>query len=221
MRTPSDLRNPNRESGYRYVTFLRGGRPPGSSGYSANRKDKYRAHKVTASGDWYGPCRLTALEAAQDACDFINSGRVPVRAVVSYPDVEIDMGNTKRHAPRPEKVTVVREKFRGPHDVYDVLFLTARGDIMCRKVGITARGHARYADVCKTFGMSVTPFEDAVTFPSEEDARVAEAEKIAQIEQSVGWRRIGKESFAPRGSSTHWVINAINSRKAVKEALAA
>lgn len=198
----------------------------GTLGNSPNghgqKGERYRAQFGIEDGaNKRGPARRTALEAAQDYCAYANSGATPVSSIPRYPDITIDMGNTTRHAPKVEPVKVVRPKFKGPHDLYDVLFLTARGDIMCRKIGITARGHARYADFCKTFGLSIVPFEEAVTFPSEEAASVAETERIEKVAGSLGWRRIGKESFAPVGASTHWVMNQISARKAAKEATAA
>ena len=93
------------------------------------------------------------------------------------------------------EVEVKRPEHKGKHDLYDVLFFTATGELICRKVGITARGHARYADVCKTFGMSVKPYKTAVTYPTKEAARAAEDALIAEVCTDKKWRRIGKEAF--------------------------
>jgi hypothetical protein len=192
--TIADIRNPNRKSGFDHVTHDNSsGRNPGHP---------FRA--VAYAGDinksglaWRGVRRATAEESAQDYCDYVNARRGATPALPSYPEVKIDMGNTKRHAPKPEKVKVIREKFVGPHDVYDVLFVNSRGHVVCRKVGITARGKARYADTCKTLGMHVTPFAPAVTFPSAEAARVAETAKVAEVAGDPEWRRIAKEAFEP------------------------
>lgn len=202
MLTIEDIRNPARQSGFDHVNSGRGG-----SGDGANRSERWRASCNVKDGGhadhsgykkWRGPLRGAPELAAQDYCDYRN-GQVGSAALLpSYADVKIDMGNTKRHAPKAEKVEVKREKFVGPHDVYDVLFVSSRGHIVARKVGITARGHARYADVCKTLGMSVRPHAKATTFPSEEAARVAEAAKIAEVCKDSAWKRIAKEAFEPK-----------------------
>lgn len=73
MLTPADIRNPKRKSGYNYVTFN-----PGSS-----RKGPYYAkHNTGGTSDptrpsWHGPRRASALEAAQDYCDYVNGLGVP------------------------------------------------------------------------------------------------------------------------------------------------
>ena len=92
MLTIDDLRSNTALSGFRYVTFLRGERPLGSSGHSSGlrggRKDKYRAHKKTAAGDWYGPCRLTNIEAAADAAVYLNGGGIAAGArLTPVPDL--------------------------------------------------------------------------------------------------------------------------------------
>ena len=198
--TIEDIRNPARSSGFDHVSSAKGGSKPGNG--NDNWSEKWRAalgSRATAKDraqSWRGPSRKFPETAAQDYCDYVN-GLPTSMSLPSYPDVQIDMGNTKRHAPKLEKIEVKRAKYEGPHDVYDVLFLSANGDIICRKAGITARGHARYADVCKTLGMSIKPVTPAKTYPSEAAARVAEAAKVANICKDKKWRRIGKESFAP------------------------
>lgn len=108
------------------------------------------------------------------------------------------MGNTTVHGPtvKAEPVTVVRDDWKGATDVYDVLFWTHAGDLMCRKVGYTRRGHARYVDICARFGLRITPFNKAVTYPTKAKALKAEAALVAKVCEEPDWKRIGKESFA-------------------------
>jgi hypothetical protein len=65
--TPKDLRNPKRKSGYDHVGVIHGGA----------RTKPYQAQSGTGNGHgkgagWRGPFRRTALEAAQDYCNYIN-----------------------------------------------------------------------------------------------------------------------------------------------------
>lgn len=189
MLTPSDIVNPKRKSGYDHVEY-------NEYAASTGRKPFRAVHRLSSSPRhqfWHGLRRATGLEAAQDYCDYMNGQLTP--SLPSYPSVDIDMGNTTKHAPKQEKVVVKREVFKGPHDLYDVLFYTSQGVLICRKVGITARGHARYADVCKTFGLSIKPHARAVTFATKALAETAEDAKIAEVCQDRAWKRIGKESF--------------------------
>lgn len=208
MLTPRDLYNPRRASGYDHVLLCDGTKP-----YIAR---VYGGDLDSAGRKWQGPRRSTPTAAAQDYCDYAN-GHGITPSVPRYPDVSIDMGGSTRHAPKPEPVKVVRPRHTGKHDVYDVLFMTPRDDIVCRKIGITATGTARYADVCKTLGLSIKPFAPAVTFPSEAAAKVAEDARIAEVDKSDHWRRVAREAFAPRGAATTWVhsIADTNFRKAV------
>jgi hypothetical protein len=70
--TPADIRNPSRPSGFNYVSRAN------SSGASrllwCAKKGTF--NKGTAANDWHGPCRRNPLEAAQDYCNYINSGAV-------------------------------------------------------------------------------------------------------------------------------------------------
>lgn len=65
MLTPSDIRNPARQSGYNHVSMHRTGTPYyGISDGSG--------HRAAGRVPWRGPRRATAEEAAQDYCDYIN-----------------------------------------------------------------------------------------------------------------------------------------------------
>lgn len=70
MVTVESLRNPSRKSGYEHVR--KDQRRP------ANRPEfnAYQRLSVRPNRFWYGPVRRTPEEAAQDYCDYINSGVV-------------------------------------------------------------------------------------------------------------------------------------------------
>lgn len=72
MLTPSNLSNPSQASGYTRVAY----RP-----HRAATKP-YQAQGKAAPGQtrYLGPRRATAIEAAQDYCDFINGGRPAIAA---------------------------------------------------------------------------------------------------------------------------------------------
>lgn len=195
--SPDDLRDPSNDSGYRYVASATGGQ--------GGRKPRWRA-KVQAQREgglpgsrtvWSSRTFSNPRDAAQEYCDYINGQQLPQQPLPAYDPVKIDMGTKGRHAPRREKVTVKREEFKGPHDLYDVLIYTAGGDLVCRKVGITAVHTQRYADVCGTFGLSMEPLNPATTYPSKKAARKAEAAYIAKTCSNPAWKRVGKESFYP------------------------
>lgn len=209
MLTPKDLRDPRVKSGYRFVHVVRS---HGQNGY-ADGPDKYVAVGARRpQGDvkqhggsvfaFRGPRRATAVQAAQDRCDYIN-GQIgaTLASLPSYDAPVIDMGGSKRHAPVPEEVKVEREQYVGPHDLYDVLVVSANGEIVCRKVGITARGKLRYSDICTTWGCSIKPVSRAKTYPSKAAALEAEAARVAEVCTQPEWRRVAKEAFAPVNSS--------------------
>lgn len=73
MLTPKDIEDSNNQTGYRYVQRV-GGQPS----RARVRKTYYQAIKRVAPGTghgkkWTGPGRMTALEAAQDYCDWHNN----------------------------------------------------------------------------------------------------------------------------------------------------
>lgn len=72
MITPDDLRNPNRASGYNYVSNAqsRGGK---RELWCAK---KGRFERGSAATDWHGPCRRDPRQAAQDFCDYVNGNRI-------------------------------------------------------------------------------------------------------------------------------------------------
>jgi len=118
---------------------------------------------------------------------------------LTYDTPSIDMGTKAAHAPDLPPVRVIRPVFEGPHDLYDVLLydeVTRR--VFRRKVGITARGQKRYADVSKTLGMAIKPYAKAITYPSKAKAEAAERARVEEIALTdKNWRRVAKEAFAP------------------------
>ncbi len=199
--TIEDIRNPKRNSGFNHVNSAgtgRGARPSAATIGKWWRARAYGGKLDKAGTSWIGPMRSSPEEAAQDYCDHVNGNFTPV-AFEQWDTPEIDMGNgNKRHAPKSESVRVVRKKFTGPHDVYDIEFLApVTGEFVVRKVGITARGHGRYNDIAKTFGFTIRPLAKAITYPTEKAARAAEDILIAKLCADPKWKRVGKEAFVP------------------------
>ncbi len=75
MLTPDSIRESSRISGYDHV----GKNLPGRKPYQA---DVYGGKNDKAGRQWKGPRRLTALEAAQDYCDYMNGKNIPVPATL-------------------------------------------------------------------------------------------------------------------------------------------
>jgi hypothetical protein len=189
--TPDDLKHAGRKSGYRYVAY----RPErGRMPYHGQQNGA--TGKGLGSG-WMGPWRATAAEAAQDAADYLNGTFSATPAAPAYPAVSVDLGTNTRHAPKVAPVKIIRREFKGPHDLYDVLVYSANGDLVCRKVGITARGAKRYEDICRTFGLSVRPVCKDVTYTTKALALKAETAKVAEVASDPAWRQVAKEAFAP------------------------
>lgn len=195
--TPDDLRDHSNASGYKYVCSAAGGGHPKPYPFWRAQRGAGGGRTTGWQTKFRGAAYANPRDAAQEYCDYVNAQQRPQQPLPAYDPVKIDMGTKGRHAPRREKVTVEREEFKGPHDLYDVLIYTAGGDLVCRKVGITAVHTQRYADVCGTFGMSMEPLNPATTYPSKKAARKAETAYIAKTCSNPAWKRIGKESFYP------------------------
>lgn len=196
MLTPEDLRNPERQSGFRNVQSASAGPNGGGQGnYWRGITSKRGFGGQSDDGRWRGPMRHTPEEAAQDVANHLN-GQPVAPASMGWRTPSVDMGNVTQHSTSTDPVRVVRTPWTGPTDLYDVLIYTHTGALVCRKVGITARGTKRYEDICKTFGISIKPHQEAVTYPTKQAATDAEAALIAEVCKDDQWERIGKESFA-------------------------
>lgn len=77
--TVEDLRNPNRKSGFSHVGKYDKGKTARGHGGGAPfvAESNIGGGKDTAKPSWRGPRRLTAEEAAQDYCDYINGSATP------------------------------------------------------------------------------------------------------------------------------------------------
>lgn len=77
MITPKDIENPKRKSGYDHVNAATGGMGK-QSHLTFTRKPKWRASAGWDGSNrkWSGPSRKSAIEAAQDYCDYINGNNV-------------------------------------------------------------------------------------------------------------------------------------------------
>lgn len=68
MLTPNDLRDPTRQSGFRFVN----GSPASKGGFYARVQQSRSDGRPGSDAAWIGPRRTTALEATQDYCDYVN-----------------------------------------------------------------------------------------------------------------------------------------------------
>lgn len=207
MITIEDIRNPKRKSGFDHVYSAGGmsGRPnsngkPWMAVMGWVRNQSGRGTKPTVRGER----RSTPKEAAQDYCDYINGQQVQHVILPSYDAPEIDMGTTTVRVPddlkpQPVKPALRRKAYDGPHDLYDVvLYDHITKIIFRRKVGITAVADRRYADMLKTWGLSVKALRPAALYPSKASAEAAEIRAIAEIAEAANdWERCGKEAFRP------------------------
>lgn len=73
MITPKDIRNTKRKSGYDHVASKEGLPTPRPKPYQARSGHTGAGRKTNY---WFGACRATALEAAQDYCDYINGNNI-------------------------------------------------------------------------------------------------------------------------------------------------
>ncbi len=83
MLTPKDLENPQRKSGYDHVNYqTSAASKPGSKPYMAQSYAGGHPNHPGKGMAWIGPRRATALEAAQDYCDYVNNGDVVTPATL-------------------------------------------------------------------------------------------------------------------------------------------
>jgi hypothetical protein len=78
--TPKDIENPKRTSGYKHVKRSDARTANGHGGgkpYQARVEAKRADGRPGSLPVWMGPRRATALEAAQDYCDYVNGNSTP------------------------------------------------------------------------------------------------------------------------------------------------
>lgn len=147
--TPEDIRNPARKSGFTHVGV--GGLVDSRPGRKI-RTNPYQAYAGRGrKGDWNGPRRATAKEAAQDYCDYVNGGNVTsvprvksaghnyvAPKVESDPEVEAALG-------------VLRDKRaqrRGAQGyVYLIIQVEVGGGLRYGKIGYSTNPHKRVAEL--------------------------------------------------------------------------
>lgn len=151
--TPKDLENPKRKSGYDHVNSSKGGPKSGSSG----KFDRWRAVAYGGKADksgllWHGPTRHTAKEAAQDYCDYVNSGKAVPPATLKSAGHK---GTRARVLPADPEVAAALGVLRDakgqaegrPGYVYCILE-DAPGGAMCYvKIGYSTNPWARVAEL--------------------------------------------------------------------------
>lgn len=144
MLTPSDISKASNVSGYRQVGLVRGPSRGNTSSY-------YQAYEAGGrGGDWKGPARSTAQEAAQDYCDRVNSG-------AASPPRNLKRAGHVRPAPRkvskPSEVEAaegILRDFRAQQDGeqgYVYCFREKEGIERYVKIGYSTNPQKRIAEV--------------------------------------------------------------------------
>lgn len=147
MLTTADLRNPSRASGYDHVN--------GQPQYLKNRPWRAQSgglRKDRGSKGWFGPRRATPEQAAQDYCDYINSGGQAAHTAA----LKTAGHNGKRQsAPRDPEVQhalgVLRD-WKGQQEgkqgyVYLIIEVNPGGGLSYGKVGYSTNPKARVAEL--------------------------------------------------------------------------
>ena len=152
MLTPSDLENPKRKSGYDHVG-RRGRTARDGENYKPYQAQVYAkgAQRLVKPHEFVGPRRATALEAAQDYCDYINSGVTPVTPALK------SAGHTGRRQkladdPEVEAALGVLRDAKGQAEgrqgyVYCILETKPGGGMEYVKVGFSTNPWARVAEL--------------------------------------------------------------------------
>lgn len=149
MLTIEDLRNPKRKSGFDHV---------GSGNPGSPRPNKYwrseGGTKTKGSPGWHGKSRQDPKEAAQDYCDYINSGKAPTPKAPIAVKPLARMLNSANHPQRPQHPTARPTTLRPPLSprVADrngfVYLIGVQGHANYVKVGWSARnGYPRLAEL--------------------------------------------------------------------------
>lgn len=146
MLTPSDLRKPSNESGYRFVRSASAG--PNGGGKTVLWKTEFRRGDV----HWRGPYRRTPAQAAQDYCDYRNNGRVPT--LERLPTIQHKRPKRRPRPKQPVDIAVKRQEVRAwdreaaaAQPVTNHVYLMAvQGSREAVKIGESWDAHYRAAD---------------------------------------------------------------------------
>jgi hypothetical protein len=132
MLTPRDIRDTKLKAGYKHVNIFKNG---------TFRAQAYGGKRTQAGHAWYGPVRKTAREAAQDYCNYINSGKAPL------PPSNKSAGHKRPSQPRrsvPSDIRAARGMIRDWEAqqkkgvqgyVYCIAQVTSGGGIQAVKIG--------------------------------------------------------------------------------------
>lgn len=151
MLTPKDIANPKRKSGYDHVQSMVGHPRPAKKNFQAQIGGGWSAE--ARARRWFGPSRLTALEAAQDYCDYVNSGNAPAPTRLKSP------GHKRPQDPRrrvPSDITAARGMIRDWEAqqrknvqgyVYLIVEVNRGGGLTYGKVGYSTNPEKRVAEL--------------------------------------------------------------------------
>lgn len=155
--TPDDLRNPKVASGYDYVSSAS---PSANSiGRSAGTGQHWRAIAYNSlessrkdGRSWWGSCRSTAKQAAQDFCDYFNGDQSSVPAVLTTAghEYEVDERDTDPEYQAALGVMRDRKAQRAGKQGYVYLIVETtpegRADLSAGKVGYSTNPRKRVAE---------------------------------------------------------------------------
>ena len=133
MLTPADLRS-NGATGYRYV---KKSDAKTSKGHGGGLPFQAQAGDRRPGGNyWFGPRRATALEAACDYCDHVNSGQAPKGRMLRRANHPV------RRSPVTKKQTTATKQTRKPHSARtlrgSVYLIGIKGNTSAVKVGFSS-----------------------------------------------------------------------------------
>lgn len=145
MITPADIRKPKNVSGFAHVGLVAG---PSR----ANNRPYFQAYENGGRrGDWKGPARLTAHEAAQDYCDKVNGKQIAHAAKLNT------AGHQAQRPPLPRDEEVehalgvlrdARAQREGKQGfVYLIIEEHPGGALKFAKVGYSTNPRARVAEL--------------------------------------------------------------------------
>jgi hypothetical protein len=148
--TPRDLRLPGSSSGYSYVTHDHGRRVNGHGG-AGSAYQAFRPAALRKGVGKFGPRRATAVEAAQDYCDFVN-GRGVESHTLRTAGHEYEVDETDRDPEYEAALGVIRDRTaqRKGRQGYVYIIVEApagRVDLSSGKVGYSTNPEKRVAEL--------------------------------------------------------------------------